>query len=243
MILLEETLQRYRSNQGYVYLIHAEGTNRYKIGRSVNPFARFEQLKVQSPYPLRIIDSFWTPDAINDEKLFHEQYKNYRIFGEWFELTDYSKEGWNSFVFDSEEEMVEKYSQSVDSVKDSFYFSRYEAQNISLNVAVIVAKHLISKTTFQSYLAFFPSNAEFSLELSLKLELQAVFYENLFKINTLKSLQYICDFGIKQWADCVMEALKRLLIHQKQIKLDEVELSIRGTITGFSACLSGGLLV
>lgn len=91
-------------------MIHAEGTNRYKIGRSVNPFARFEQMKVQSPYPLRIIDSFWTPDAVNDEKLFHEQYKNYRIFGEWFELTDCSKENWNSFVFDSEEEMVEKYS-------------------------------------------------------------------------------------------------------------------------------------
>jgi hypothetical protein len=32
-ILTEQKLSRYQANQGYVYWIHAVGTNRYKIGR------------------------------------------------------------------------------------------------------------------------------------------------------------------------------------------------------------------
>ncbi|MBW4480281.1 MAG: GIY-YIG nuclease family protein [Tolypothrix brevis GSE-NOS-MK-07-07A] len=90
MILTEDVLQRYRANQGYVYLIHAVGTDRYKIGRSVNPPARLETLKKQSPYPLQIIECFWTPDAIADEKYFHnrEYLAPHRKFGEWFEVSN-----------------------------------------------------------------------------------------------------------------------------------------------------------
>lgn len=85
MILLsQDTIKRYQANQGYVYLIHALGTNRYKIGRSVNPIVRFETLKKQSPYPLQIIDCFWTPDSIEDEKRLHQYFKSDRVFGEWF---------------------------------------------------------------------------------------------------------------------------------------------------------------
>lgn len=87
MILTQEVLDRYRVNQGYVYLIHAEGTDRYKIGRSVNPVVRLEQLKGQSPYPLRIIECFWSPDAIADEIGIHKMFAEYRAHGEWFEFT------------------------------------------------------------------------------------------------------------------------------------------------------------
>ncbi|GIW59458.1 MAG: hypothetical protein KatS3mg087_0524 [Patescibacteria group bacterium] len=85
-LISPQALERYRNNQGYVYLIHAEGTNRYKIGRSVNPIARLEILKGQSPYPLRIIESFWTPDAIKDEQFLHSKHEKLRAYGEWFEL-------------------------------------------------------------------------------------------------------------------------------------------------------------
>ncbi len=87
-LLNQDVIKRYQTNQGYVYLIHALGTDRYKIGRSVNPVARFETLKKQSPYPLKIIECFWTPDAIADEKYFHEigWLSQKRKHGEWFEL-------------------------------------------------------------------------------------------------------------------------------------------------------------
>lgn len=75
-------------NEGYVYLIHAEETTRYKIGRSINPIARCSDIQKQAPYPLKIISSFWTFDAISAEKRLHECYAEYRVFGEWFDLGD-----------------------------------------------------------------------------------------------------------------------------------------------------------
>lgn len=71
---------------GWVYLIHAQDTKRYKIGRSNNPVARHQTLQNQSPYSLEIINSFWSVDAINDETHLHDEYGQYRVHGEWFEF-------------------------------------------------------------------------------------------------------------------------------------------------------------
>jgi len=102
MILTEDILQRYHNNQGYVYLIHAVGTDRYKIGRSINPPVRLETLKKQSPYPLQILECFWTPDAIADEKYFHnrEYLAPHRKFGEWFEVSDEEDDTLSLSLFD-----------------------------------------------------------------------------------------------------------------------------------------------
>jgi hypothetical protein len=74
--------------EGWVYLIHAVGTSRYKVGRSVNPVARHQTLQNQSPYPLKIVECFWTVDAPTDEAGWHKQLSEYRVYGEWFELID-----------------------------------------------------------------------------------------------------------------------------------------------------------
>lgn len=73
---------------GYIYLIHAEGTNRYKIGRSVNPIARVGDIQKQSPYPLKIIKSAWTLDTHFDEAKLHQKFARRRVFGEWFNFGD-----------------------------------------------------------------------------------------------------------------------------------------------------------
>ncbi len=72
---------------GYVYLIFAEGTSRYKIGRSKTPINRTADIQKQSPYNLRLVTYFYTLDCIADEKHLHDKLKDYRVFGEWFELT------------------------------------------------------------------------------------------------------------------------------------------------------------
>ncbi|MGL4620000.1 MAG: GIY-YIG nuclease family protein [Chroococcidiopsis sp.] len=72
--------------EGWIYLIHAEGTNRYKIGRSINPIARASEIQKQSPYPLKIVESTWTLDAPSDEAKLHRLFADYRIFGEWFDF-------------------------------------------------------------------------------------------------------------------------------------------------------------
>lgn len=74
--------------EGWIYLIHAVGTDRYKIGRSTNPVSRHQTLQGQSPYPLKIVRCFWTIDAVTDELNLHESAKQYRAFGEWFELPE-----------------------------------------------------------------------------------------------------------------------------------------------------------
>jgi len=77
---------KYRNKPGFIYLIHAQGTDRYKIGlttRSVE--ARLAELNSsQSPYPLELIDWFETPNVTEDEKYFHDKYSAYRVHGEWF---------------------------------------------------------------------------------------------------------------------------------------------------------------
>lgn len=73
---------------GYVYLIHAQGTSRYKIGRSINPPERTKDLQKQSPYLLKIVDQFYSPDAITDEFKLHQKFSKVRVHGEWFEFLD-----------------------------------------------------------------------------------------------------------------------------------------------------------
>ena len=79
--------------EGWVYLIHAVGTRRYKIGRSVNPLARLETLKGQSPYPLQVIWTRWTFDAVEDERRAHQALAEYRVYGEWFEFDEVGADG------------------------------------------------------------------------------------------------------------------------------------------------------
>ena len=78
----------YRNKPGFIYLIHAQGTDRFKIGlttRSVE--ARLAELNSsQSPYPLELIDWFETPNVTEDEKYFHDKYSDFRVHGEWFEF-------------------------------------------------------------------------------------------------------------------------------------------------------------
>ncbi|NEQ65524.1 MAG: GIY-YIG nuclease family protein [Symploca sp. SIO2D2] len=76
----------YRNKPGYIYLIRAVGTDRYKIGlttRSVE--ARFAELNSsQSPFPLELIDWFETDDVTADEGYLHEKFASYRVHNEWF---------------------------------------------------------------------------------------------------------------------------------------------------------------
>ncbi|BAZ39447.1 hypothetical protein NIES4101_54000 [Calothrix sp. NIES-4101] len=74
---------------GYIYLIHAQGTSRYKIGlttRSVEE--RFAELNSsQSAYPLKLVASAKFPNVHDAEKNLHDKYRNNRAHGEWFEFS------------------------------------------------------------------------------------------------------------------------------------------------------------
>jgi hypothetical protein len=79
------------TKQGYVYLIHALGTNYYKIGLAGKPEKRLIQLQTGSVQELRLIKriSMWNMHRV--ESALHHKYASYRIRdkSEWFELSDY----------------------------------------------------------------------------------------------------------------------------------------------------------
>ncbi len=73
---------------GYVYLIHALGTTRYKLGRSSDVSKRLEILGLQCPFPLKLLASAYVEDCVAEEKRLHKLAKDYHAHGEWFDLPD-----------------------------------------------------------------------------------------------------------------------------------------------------------
>mgnify|MGYP001589202723 CR=1 FL=1 len=71
---------------GVVYIVQAEGTPRIKIGYTVSPEVRLETLNTASPYPLRLLRTIKSHNALGLEQFLHQRYRAYRQHGEWFEL-------------------------------------------------------------------------------------------------------------------------------------------------------------
>lgn len=73
-------------SQGYVYVIHAIGTNRVKIGHTNKTAVRLRGLQTASPFPLEI--ALAIPGSVQAEKYTHRKLAQFRKVGEWFELPD-----------------------------------------------------------------------------------------------------------------------------------------------------------
>src|SRR5262245_56687869 len=70
------------------YFIQAR--DKVKIGRAQNVQARFDTLQRMSPIKLRLL---WAqPGGSEVEKNYHREFKECRVYGEWFEIRDRLKE-------------------------------------------------------------------------------------------------------------------------------------------------------
>lgn len=69
---------------GYVYIIEAVGTDRFKIGYSTSPETRLAQLQTGSAFALKLSGTW--PASIEIEKSLHERLAAYRVNGEWFHV-------------------------------------------------------------------------------------------------------------------------------------------------------------
>ena len=87
--------------EGYVYLVHALGTKRYKIGRTTNPDKRMETLKHCSPFPLKLLGILQTDNFVLEEKRLHKIASSYRVHGEWFELPSSWLKDLNAWFYDT----------------------------------------------------------------------------------------------------------------------------------------------
>jgi len=73
---------------GYVYVIHAESTNRIKIGHTRNVQTRLADLQTYCPFPVRLLYAVYCDDAPALESLLHGAMGQYRVLGEWFAMPD-----------------------------------------------------------------------------------------------------------------------------------------------------------
>jgi hypothetical protein len=76
--------RRPQEGNGFVYVIHAMGTNRIKIGHSADPEKRLAQLQTGSPHELKLLGQW--PGTIEVEQLVHKRLAEYRCGGEWFSV-------------------------------------------------------------------------------------------------------------------------------------------------------------
>jgi hypothetical protein len=77
VVLFKEKIKRdYKT-----YIIKDESNYLYKIGKSVNPKLREKTLQSEKP-TIKMIKVF----DYNIEKILHNEYKDFRVRGEWFDL-------------------------------------------------------------------------------------------------------------------------------------------------------------
>jgi hypothetical protein len=71
-------------SEGVVYLVHAIGTDRIKVGHTFSLKRRLQQLQTSSPFPLQLL-ACW-PGSAETELRIHALLSDYRKVGEWFEV-------------------------------------------------------------------------------------------------------------------------------------------------------------
>jgi len=76
-----------KSNYGYVYLIRTP-LGVYKIGKTKSPQKRIKKLGVQLPFEIDVIHLIRSDNYTKAEAALHDKYKNKRVNGEWFNLSD-----------------------------------------------------------------------------------------------------------------------------------------------------------
>lgn len=76
---------------GVLYIIRAEGTNKYKIGVTVRAVSeRVKELQTGSPYKLNVVASCSSSDIADLEQKIHALLSEHNTSGEWFEIDDQS---------------------------------------------------------------------------------------------------------------------------------------------------------
>ena|GEM_PF-5866137 len=75
-----------RATAGVVYLLQAGPF--YKIGKATDLQRRLHQIKLQLPYPVKLIHTIHTRDIGGVETYWHKRFAHQRSNGEWFTLND-----------------------------------------------------------------------------------------------------------------------------------------------------------
>lgn len=70
----------------HIYIIKAENTNYFKVGRTTDIEERMETLSTGCPFALLPIGFYRIKDALQMEVFLHYQLRRYQIRNEWFDI-------------------------------------------------------------------------------------------------------------------------------------------------------------
>lgn len=82
----EQQKRKLVGQKGYIYLVQKEGTNLYKIGKTVDPYGRIRKFQILLPFPIEAIHLIESDNYDLAETHLHQKYADCRKGGEWFEL-------------------------------------------------------------------------------------------------------------------------------------------------------------
>ena len=75
------------SNEGYIYVIHCDGSTYYKVGITRNNAeGRVQSFQTGCPYKLRLVMMFRSNEIEDLEARIHTQFADRNVIGEWFDL-------------------------------------------------------------------------------------------------------------------------------------------------------------
>lgn len=132
------------SRNGYIYVINAVGTNRYKIGRTKDLERRLTELnRGQSAHELKLVFQECCADTSMLECAMHSLCSEYRVYGEWFEF--------DKSFFCSVFTHSEIYPATIS------YFTEFESQDQLIHEGFLLlytlCKRLIAKNIFKTILS------------------------------------------------------------------------------------------
>ena len=157
---------------GHVYCID-NGTGNVKIGRTINPKRRIETIESQSG--IKIKQAYLSPLCSNYgeiENLMHENFKEYRQIGEWFNIkiedtinylniqnfkteplrtTDSCTQLWsnNTTLIDLETEILDGLAQRMNLIRDEVIISNAKYGNITKQLRKRVFKIMTLYDNFE----------------------------------------------------------------------------------------------
>ena len=82
----QEKKEKYKNEEGFIYLI--KSNNMYKIGKTKNIKTRIQSIKTSTPFLLEIVHTQKYINYHKIEKHLHTEFKDKRVSGEWFNLTE-----------------------------------------------------------------------------------------------------------------------------------------------------------
>lgn len=207
-----------KSTQGFVYLVHALGTDRYKVGKTGLFTRRCRDLKAQSPYPLDIIHYYWSPDAGSDEEFFHYFFRQARVHGEWFafhELTEQESEimlNWDVLGCTHEKitkEMRDKYRWSCNHAIEVFKESDQAKMRIAKKIEFILLDVLCSKV--QGATSVLKNRQIFGKDYDLFFcSVLDLVHRSILSCNSINKVAYSCAFlelEIPNIINCLLEQI------------------------------------